>query len=1007
MESLEQALEETEVNETTSMSANNLIALLFKPKGPFKGLEIYASESKVTLERGDNNSKVNVRLPKELKVDSNNIIVFCMLTWTGTNESSDVLYEDRLVALSVRGKNISGLQERVNITMSLAVGLNETQEPRCVFLDFSTGNFSEDGCHTLWGHGQSHVTCSCDHFTYFGVILVSADLPPEHLEILSYISLIGCSLSLLVLVITVLLFCFKRKVRTDISMKVHINLAFALILLNLHFLPSQQVATLASSGLCLYFGLALHYSLLATFSWTALEGFHLYLLLVRVFNIYIQRYLLKLSLLGWGVPVVIVSVVVAIDREAYGVFPLDSSNPNSTEICYIVNNTVKMVTTVGAFSLVFFFNLIMLGVAIRRVVGLRRNKQSRQIEGDRVKRNTCTLLGITVLLGVPWGLVFFSFGYLTVPGLYAFCILNSLQAIDHRSSGNMMVLFLLVVLLSGLMADEGPKCSAYLCINNPVIELMTELDQPSSLQREMFRLLYIRNSCEDLFAKDLKVKKSFVKVEKEIIHNIMEKTLIKPGGSKLYDMKDLSLNVISINQSELNLTGTNSTIKVEAPQLLLENQSFIPRIWLPMDALQDIPQEKRIITLVSYMRRSHLTLREEEIHSIVLRIELLGDRQLQDLSTPIQMFFRVAELKVKDVSNNTQLLCQYLDEDDLYWKTDGCETDNEDATDIKCSCTHTTPFAVLLVREPVAEIHWKILSYISYIGCGLSAFFTALSLIIHVTSQNHKTDFSISIHVSLSGALFLLNTTFLLTEWGATVRLDWVCVLVAALMHYSLLCCFTWMAIEALHLYLLLIKVFNTHYKRYLLKLSLAGWGVPGVIVAISLAVKDFKQFYGVTQLTMADTNQTNAICWITDDSFFYSLNLVYFTLIFVFNSGILVAVASSICKMKRVVRSRSRPGPGAGQERTWRDPQRFSESCQGGLTVLGLTCLLGTTWGLAFLGSGYVNYPILYLFCILNSMQGFFIFLWVCLSIKKQRRREIEERLSSSALKTSGTKLE
>lgn len=127
--------------------------------------------------------------------------------------------------------------------------------------------------------------------------------------------------------------------------------------------------------------------------------------------------------------------------------------------------------------------------------------------------------------------------------------------------------------------------------------------------------------------------------------------------------------------------------------------------------------------------------------------------------------------------------------------------------------------------------------------------------------------------------------------------------------------------------------------------------------------------------------------CWITDDSYFYSLNLVYFTLIFVFNSGILVAVASSICKMKRVP-GRPKPGAGAKGEKTWRDPQRFNESCKGGVTVLGLTCLMGTTWGLAFLGSGYVNYPILYLFCILNSLQGqllmYFRFLFLSFFVKE-----------------------
>lgn len=52
--------------------------------------------------------------------------------------------------------------------------------------------------------------------------------------------------------------------------------------------------------ICRGLGLLLHWSLLATFMWMALEGFHLYLLLVRVFNIYIKKYVLKLSLVAWG-----------------------------------------------------------------------------------------------------------------------------------------------------------------------------------------------------------------------------------------------------------------------------------------------------------------------------------------------------------------------------------------------------------------------------------------------------------------------------------------------------------------------------------------------------------------------------------------------------------------------------------------------------------------------------------------------------------------------------------
>ncbi|XP_068566639.1 adhesion G-protein coupled receptor G2-like [Cebidichthys violaceus] len=428
IENLEQVLEETEVTDTTVLSQGRYLILLHRPDGPFKGLEIHASDTEITADRAVNNSKVTVRLPKELDAGSNNSIVFCLLTWSEANETAlgGVLYEDRLVGLSVRGKLVSGLQECVTITVNLH--LNDTQEPRCVYLNFSTEGFSSDGCQTQWERGQSTLTCCCDHLTYFGVLVVSSpDLSPEHQQILTYITLIGCSLSLFALVIAVLLFITNRKMRADVSMKVHINLAIALILLNLHLLPSQWVATLSSTGLCLYMALSLHYSLLATFSWMALEGFHLYLLLVRVFNIYIRRYLLKLSLVGWGVPAVIVSLVVAIDRGSYGRDSLDSSNPNSTAVCYIVNSTVKMVTTVGAFGLVFAFNMIMLVVAVRHIVGFPQSGEFGKSDVNRARRGVCTLLGVTTLLGITWGLVFFSFGYLTTPGLYLFCILNPLQ----------------------------------------------------------------------------------------------------------------------------------------------------------------------------------------------------------------------------------------------------------------------------------------------------------------------------------------------------------------------------------------------------------------------------------------------------------------------------------------------------------------------------------------------------------------------------------------------------
>lgn len=96
----------------------------------------------------------------------------------------------------------------------------------------------------------------------------------------------------------------SRRRHPEKSVSVHLHLAGALLCLHLCFLLCGfWVLVLKEEDegwVCRGLGLLLHWSLLATFFWMALEGFHLYLLLVRVFNIYIKKYVLKLCLLAWG-----------------------------------------------------------------------------------------------------------------------------------------------------------------------------------------------------------------------------------------------------------------------------------------------------------------------------------------------------------------------------------------------------------------------------------------------------------------------------------------------------------------------------------------------------------------------------------------------------------------------------------------------------------------------------------------------------------------------------------
>lgn len=91
-----------------------------------------------------------------------------------------------------------------------------------------------------------------------------------------------------------------------------------------------------------------------------------------------------------------------------------------------------------------------------------------------------------------------------------------------------------------------------------------------------------------------------------------------------------------------------------------------------------------------------------------------------------------------------------------------------------------------------------------------------------------------------------------------------------------------------------------------------------------------------------------SARCWLTSPPA-YSATLCYAGLILLFNMLVLGRVVMILRSIRRQ----------KGQARKdW-------------ATVLGLTCLLGTTWGLAFFGFGIFLVPQLYLFTILNSLQG------------------------------------
>lgn len=269
----------------------------------------------------------------------------------------------------------------------------------------------------------------------------------SHSETLSYITYIGSALSVVFTFISLIIYICLHRRRPEKSTNLHMQLTGAMLCLHLNFLLSCFSAWLLNedSSVCLVLGLILHWSLLATFSWTALEGFHLYLLLSRVFNITFRKYLLKLSLVGWGFPT-LVAVISAISG-VYGKYTLhmrDAKLPNTTaHICWMNSEFPKKhlitsyITTVAFPSLVVLFNACVMGLVVFKLWGIRRGsggfgnntgwKKTNKNKGWNLWKDSVKVLGLSLVLGLPWGLT--SITYVSLPGIYVFTIFNCFQGV--------------------------------------------------------------------------------------------------------------------------------------------------------------------------------------------------------------------------------------------------------------------------------------------------------------------------------------------------------------------------------------------------------------------------------------------------------------------------------------------------------------------------------------------------------------------------------------------------
>uniref|UniRef100_A0A452E5P6 Adhesion G protein-coupled receptor G3 n=1 Tax=Capra hircus TaxID=9925 RepID=A0A452E5P6_CAPHI len=348
--------------------------------------------------------------------------------------------------------------------------------------------------------------------------------------------------------------------------------------------------------------------------------------------------------------------------------------------------------------------------------------------------------------------------------------------------------------------------------------------------------------------------------------------------------------------------------------------------------------------------------KDEHQHPDRVRLPKSLFRSLKSDRPMVRLGIVVLDIGPGNVFKNMNLSCEFWDATKGDWSSKGCSTEVGVRRTV-CRCDHLTFFALLL-RPTLDEATVKALIHISQAGCGTSMIFLAFTIVLQTvlrfSRQRFKSEDAPKIHVSLSISLFLLNLAFFINVGQRLKGSDAACWARGAIFHYFLLCAFTWMSLEAFHLYLLVIKVFNTYFSHYFLKLSLVGWVLPALIV-IGTGIANS---YGPYSIRDEKNVTTLELCWFREKIALYVTVHGYCLIVFLFSAAILSLVSWKIFTLSSAT---------AGKEK--------GQHWKGVLTLLGLSCLVGLPWGLALLTS--LGPFTAYVFALFTSLQGVFIFCW------------------------------
>ncbi|XP_030838347.1 adhesion G-protein coupled receptor G2-like [Strongylocentrotus purpuratus] len=244
-------------------------------------------------------------------------------------------------------------------------------------------------------------------------------------EVLTYI---GCGISVVCLLVTLATYISNRVLRGKQTNQIFICLCLTLLCLYLSFivmmsLDSAKRQYQVKAGPCGFITALVHYFVLSSLTWMGVEGYNTYLIIVKIFDTYIPRFMVKAGAVAWGIPAMIVIVTGAIAKDKYA----------HGDICFL-----QLWAQIGGLlipmTIILLFNVVIFALVVRQLMKSsnlagrvkREAKVERRENIERVQNAICILL----LIGLTWITGYFlmirEFSQVVEP---IFIILNSFQGL--------------------------------------------------------------------------------------------------------------------------------------------------------------------------------------------------------------------------------------------------------------------------------------------------------------------------------------------------------------------------------------------------------------------------------------------------------------------------------------------------------------------------------------------------------------------------------------------------